>query len=147
VIDAAGTLRRILQQLGSLAIGRLAMPRVALPVDLDAARAATDAALRAQLQAWLEAVQRLEGLGAEQRDDRRRVVLDAAERVRAVDLALPLEALHHRVSATVLAEPAAWPAEARSILLSELASYDRLQELMSELDDQLAHIQVVATRP
>ena len=147
VIDAAGTLRRILHQLCSLAIGHLAMPRVALPADLDAARAATDAALRAQLQVWLEAVQRLEGLGAEQRDDRRRVVLDAAERVRAVDLALPVTALHHRLSATVLAEPAAWPAEARSILLAELTSYDRLQELFSELDDQLTHIQVVAARP
>jgi hypothetical protein len=147
VIDAAGTLRRILQQLGSMALGRLAMPRVALPADLDAARAATDAALCAQLQAWLDAVQRLDGLGAQQRDDHRRVVLDAAERVRAVDLEPPLTALHHRLSATVLAEPAGWPAEARSILLAELASYDQLQALMSQLDDQLTHIQVVAARP
>jgi uncharacterized membrane protein YccC len=147
VIDAAGTLRRIMQRLGGMAIGRLAMPQVALPADLDAARAAMDAALCAHLQAWLEAVQRLDAPGAEQRDDRRRVLLDAAERVRAVDLALPLTELDHRVSRAVLAEPAAWPAEARSLLLAELASYDRLRELMSELDDQLTHIQVVVARP
>jgi len=143
VIDAAGTLRRIMQQLGSMASGRLAMPQVALPADLEAARAAMDAVLRTHLQPWLEAVQRLDALGAKQREHHRRVLLDAADRVRAVDLALPLAALHHCVSVTVLAEPAAWPAEARSILLAELASYDRLGELMTELDDQLMHIQVV----
>lgn len=147
VIDAAGTLRRIMHRLGGLAIGRLAMPQVALPADLDAARAGVDAALRAHLQAWLEAAQRLDALGAAQPDDRRRAVIDAADRVRAVDLALPLTALHDRVSRAVVAEPAAWPAEARSILLAELASYDRLRELMSELDDQLMHIQVVVARP
>jgi uncharacterized membrane protein YccC len=147
VIDAAGTLRRIMQRLGGMAMGRLALPHVAHPADLDAARAAMDAALCAHLQAWLEAVQQLDALGAEQREHRRRVVLDAADRVRAVDLALPLTVLDDRVSRAVLAEPAAWPAEARSILFAELASYDRLRELMTELDDQLIHIQVVMARP
>ncbi|HEX3763607.1 MAG TPA: FUSC family protein [Kofleriaceae bacterium] len=143
VIGAAGTLRRILQRLAGMAMGREATPQVALPAELAAARAAMDAALCAHLQAWLDAMERLEGLGADQRDDRRRVVLAAEAQVRAVDLALPLAALDHRVSDTVLAEPAAWPAETRSSLLAELASYDRLRELMSELDDQLTHIQVV----
>lgn len=147
VIEAAGTLRHIMQQLAGVAIGRLAMPQVALPADLEAARAAMDAALGAHLQAWLDAVQRIDALGAAQRDDRRRVLLDAADRVRAVDLAAPRTVLHHAVAATVLAEPAAWPAEARSILLAELASHDRLRAMMSELDDQLTHIPVVAVRP
>jgi uncharacterized membrane protein YccC len=130
VIEAAGTLRRIVQRLSGIASGRLALQQYALPAELQTARAACDTALRHHLQAWLEVLE--EGWGL----DHRRA-LAVTERRPAEDLAAPLAALQERLSAAGGEELAAWPVEARSVLLTEIESYHRLMVLVSELDQHL----------
>jgi uncharacterized membrane protein YccC len=131
VIEAAGTLRRIVHRLSGIASGRLALQQYALPADLQAARAACDTALRHHLQAWLAVP-----LEAEPGPDRR-LLLEVAAHFRPDDLAAPLAALQERLSASGGEELAAWPVEARSLLLAELESYRRLVVLLSELDQHL----------
>jgi uncharacterized membrane protein YccC len=139
VIDAAGTLRRIVHHLSGIASGRLSMPQLAVPAELQAARAECDSALRHHLQSWLEVFDEGQGL-----DPRR--ALAVTERRPPEDLAAPLAALQARLSASGVDELAAWPAEARSLLLAELESYRRLRVLVSELDQHFMEIPVPATR-
>src|SRR6185295_4716719 len=134
VIEAAGTLRRIVHRLSGIASGRLALQPYALPADLQAARAACDTALRRHLQAWLEVP-----LEAEPGPDRR-LLLEVAAHFRPDDLAAPLAALQERLSASGGEELAAWPAAARSVLLTEIDSYHRLMVLVGELDQHLVEV-------
>jgi uncharacterized membrane protein YccC len=133
VIEAAATLRRIVHRLSGIASGRLALQPYALPAELQATRAACDTALRHHLQAWLEVLE--EGWGL----DHRRA-LAVTERRPAEDLAAPLAALQERLSAAGVEELAAWPVEARSLLLAEIESYHRLVVLLSELDQHLVEV-------
>ena len=57
VIDAAGTLRRIVYRLSGIVRARLLHPQPALPADFQAARDACETALRQYLQSWLEVLQ------------------------------------------------------------------------------------------
>jgi uncharacterized membrane protein YccC len=140
VIEAAGTLRRIVHRLSGIASGRLALQQVALPTDLQAARAACDTTLRHHLQAWLAIP-----LEAEPGPDRR-LLLEVAAHFPPDDLAAPLAALQERLSAVSVEELAAWPAEARSLLLAEMESYRRLVVLVSELDQHFVEIPAPAPR-
>jgi hypothetical protein len=133
VIEAAGTLRRIVHRLSGIASGRLALQQYALPADLQAARAACDAALRHHLQSWLEVLE-------EEPGPARRHALAVRERRPATDLAAALAALQERLSALGGEELAAWPVEARSVLLTEIESYHRLMVLVSELDQHLVEV-------
>src|SRR5262249_2453349 len=132
VIEAAGTLRRIVHRLSGIASGRLSMSQLTLPADLQAARAACDTALRRQRRSWREVF-------AEEQDMDRRRALAVRERRPATDLAAPLAALQERLSASGGEELAAWPA-ARSVLLTEIESYRRLVVLVSELDQHLVEV-------
>jgi len=133
VIEAAGTLRRIVHRLSGIATERLGMPQVALPTELQAARAACETALRHHLQSWLEVLEDEHGL------DRRRT-LEVAEHFTPNDLAGPLAELHEQVSASALGELASWPTTARSTLLADIESYRRLMVLVTELDQQFVGI-------
>jgi hypothetical protein len=139
VIEAAGTLRRIVHRLSGIASGRLALQQVALPTDLQAARAACDTALRHHLQSWLAVP-----LEAEPGPDRRHI-LEVAAHFTPDDLAAPLAALQERLSAASVEELAAWPA-ARSLLLAEMESYRRLVGLVGELDQHFVEIPAPAPR-
>ena len=139
VIEAAGTLRRIVHRLSGIASGRLSMSQLALPAEIQAARAACETTLRHHLQSWLEVLEEEQGL------DRGRT-LEVAERRPAEDLAAPLAALQERLSASGVEELAVWPAEARSLLLAEMESYRRLNVLVSELDQHFMEIPAPAPR-
>jgi len=139
MIEAAGTLRRIVHRLSGIATARLAMPQPALPAEIQAARAACETALRYHLQSWLEVLEDEHGL------DRRRI-LEVAEHFAPDDLAVPLAELHGHLSISGLGELASWPAAARSTLLAEIESFRRLMVLVAELDQQLAAIPAAATR-
>jgi hypothetical protein len=133
VIEAAGTLRRIVHRLSGIASGRLALQPYVLPAELQAARAACDAALLHHLQSWLEVLE-------EEPGPARRHTLAVRERRPATDLAAALAALQERLSALGGEELAAWPVEARSVLLTAIESYHRLMVLVSELDQHLVKV-------
>jgi uncharacterized membrane protein YccC len=137
IVEAAGTLRRIVHRLSGIASARLAVPQPPLPAELQAARDAGDAALRHHLQSWLEVVEQ------EPAPDRRRI-MEVAERFTPDDLAVPLKRLNEHVSTSGLRELAPWPATVRSALLSEIESYRRLVVLMTEFNQQFAEIPAAA---
>ena len=132
VIGAAGSLRRIVGRLSVIAIGRLSMPQLAVPADIQTARTALDTGLRDHLQSWLGVVEQEPGLDP-------RGIAEVAERLTPNGLALLLEELDQRLSASV-DELGTWPVEARSILLAEMESYRRLVVQMTELDQEFAEI-------
>ena len=133
IIEAAGTLRRIVHRLSGIATGRLVIPQPALPAEIQAARAACETALRYHLQSWLEVLE------DEQGPDRRRIV-EVAAHFTPDDLAVPLAKLEEHLSVFGLGELASWPAAARSALLAEIESYRQLMVLMTELDQQFVEI-------
>ena len=133
IIEAAGTLRRIVHRLSGIATGRLVIPQPALPAEIQAARAACETALRYHLQSWLEVLEDEHG------PDRRRI-LEVAARFTPDDLAVPLAKLEEHLSVFGLGELASWPAAARSALLAEIESYRQLMVLMTELNQQFVEI-------
>jgi uncharacterized membrane protein YccC len=133
VIDAAGTLRRIVHRLSYMVTARLLHPQPALPLEFQAARAACETALHQYLQSWLEVLQDEHG------PDRLRIT-EVAARFTPDHLTLPLEKLREHLSTSGLRELASWPSGARSALLAEIESYRRLVVLMTELNQQLAEI-------
>jgi uncharacterized membrane protein YccC len=132
VIEASATLRRIVHRLSVIAIGRLSMPQLAVPAEIQTTRTALETGLRDHLQSWLRVVEQEPG------PDPRRIA-EVAERFTPNDLAVHLEKLDQRLSASP-DELEAWPVEARSILLAEIESYRRLVVLMTELNQQFAEI-------
>src|SRR5262249_28909045 len=130
VIEAAATLRRIVHRLSVIAIGRLSMPQLAVPAEIQTARTVLETGLRDHLESWLGVVEQ------EPVPDPRRIA-EVAERFTPNDLTVPLEKLDQRLSASA---DGAWPVEARSILLAEIESYRRLVVLMTELNQQFVEI-------
>ena len=61
VIEAAGTLRRIVHRLSGIASARLAVSQPPLPAELQAARDALETGLRHHLQSWLDVVEQEPG--------------------------------------------------------------------------------------
>ena len=133
IVEAAGTLRRIVHRLSGIASGRLAIPQPALPAEVQAARAACEAALRYHLQSWLEVLE------DEQGPDPRRIV-EVAAHFTIDDLAVPLAKLEEHLSVFGLGELASWPAAARSAVFAEIESYRQLMVLMTELNQQFVAI-------
>ena len=133
VVEAAGTLRRIVHRLSGIASARLAVPQPPLPAELQAARDAGDNALRHHLESWLEVVEQEPG------PDRRRI-LEVAAHFTPDDLAVPLAKLEEHLSVFWLGELASWPAAARSAVFAEIESYRQLMVLMTELNQQFVAI-------
>ena len=133
VVEAAGTLRRIVHRLSGIASARLAVPQPPLPAELQAARDAGDNALRHHLESWLEVVEQEPG------PDRRRI-LEVAAHFTPDDLAVPLAKLEEHLSVFGLGELASWPAAARSAVFAEIESYRQLMVLMTELNQQFVAI-------
>ena len=135
VVEAAGTLRRIVHRLSGIASARLTVPQPPLPAELQGPREALETGLRHHLQSWFELLQDEEGLT-------RRRIADIAEHFTSDDLAVPLKELSEHLSASRFGELGSWPAAARNALLAEIESYRRLVVLMTELNQQFAEIPV-----
>ena len=133
VVDAAGTLRRIVHRLSGIASARLAIPQPPLPAELQAARDALETGLRHHLQSWLE-------VAADEHGPDRRRITEVEARFTLDDLTVPLAKLQEHLSTFGLRELASWPAAARSTLLAEIESYRRLVVLVTELDQQFVEI-------
>jgi uncharacterized membrane protein YccC len=120
LIEAAGTLLRIIDRLCVHAVARLSTPpRAGAPV-LEADITALAAGLREHIERWVDAVEHR--------------VPPAPARS---DLGALRAALHQHL---VLAELASWPERERTELLAEIESYRRTAELVLELDEQLGLI-------
>jgi uncharacterized membrane protein YccC len=137
VVEAAGTLRRIVHRLSGIASARLAVSSPPLPAELQAARDALETGLRHHLQSWLDVVEQEPG------PDPRRIA-DIAAHFTPDDLAAPLGELRQHVSDSRSGELASWPAAARSAFLAEIESYRRVIVLLTELNQQFAEIPATA---
>jgi uncharacterized membrane protein YccC len=139
VVEAAGTLRRIVHRLSGIASARLAVSQPPLPAELQAARDALETGLRHHLQSWLDVVEQKPG------PDPRRIA-DVAEHFTPDDMAAPLGELRQHLSGSGLAELGSWPAAARSALFAEIESYRRVIGLLTELNQQFAEIPAEGAR-
>ena len=133
VVEAAGTLRRIVHRLSGIASARLAVSQPPLPAELQAARDALETGLRHHLQSWLDVVEQEPG------PDPGRIA-DVAAHFTPDDLTAPLRELRQHVSDSRSGELASWPIAARSALLAEIESYRRVIVLLTELNQQFAEI-------
>jgi uncharacterized membrane protein YccC len=139
VIEAAGTLRRIVHRLSGIASARLAVSQPPLPAELQAARDALETGLRHHLQSWLDVVEQEPG------SDPGRIA-DVAAHFTPDDLTAPLRELRQHVSDSRSGELASWPIAARSALLAEIESYRRVIVLLTELNQQFAEIPAEVAR-
>jgi hypothetical protein len=139
VVEAAGTLRRIVHRLSGIASARLAVSQPPLPAELQAARDALETGLRHHLQSWLDVVEQEPG------PDPRRIA-DVAAHFTPDDLTAPLRELRQHVSDSRSGELASWPIAARSDLLAEIESYRRIIVLLTELNQQFAEIPAEGAR-
>jgi uncharacterized membrane protein YccC len=135
VIEAAGTLRRIVHRLSGIASARLDPAQPTLPADLGAARAAYETALRDRLESWLRVLQE------QPRPDSSHIP-DVAPQRPADDLDATLGALEERFSRSAARAEETLPTHARTRLLAEMESYRRLRVLVRELGDHLVRIPV-----
>jgi len=133
IIEAAGTLRRIVHRLSSIAIARLSRPQMTLPSDLEAARAPYEAILRDHLQSWLHILQE----GSDPQSQTFAVARQAAK-----DLDAALRAFEHRFATSPARLAETLPTADRTLVLSEMDAYRRLGVLVGELDHHLMHIPV-----
>jgi uncharacterized membrane protein YccC len=139
VVEAAGTLRRIVHRLSGIASARLAVSQPPLPAELQTARDALETGLRHHLQSWLDVVEQEPG------PDPGRIA-DVAAHFTPDDLTAPLRELRQHVSDSRSGELASWPIAARSDLLAEIESYRRIIVLLTELNQQFAEIPAEGAR-
>jgi uncharacterized membrane protein YccC len=139
VVEAAGTLRRIVHRLSGIASARLTVSQPPLPAELQAARDALETGLRHHLQSWLDVVEQEPG------PDPGRIA-DVAAHFTPDDLTAPLRELRQHVSDSRSGELASWPIAARSALLAEIESYRRVIVLLTELNQQFAEIPAEGAR-
>jgi len=112
----------MMRRLCVIAGGRLSMPQLAPPAELQAARAVYGSALRDQLQSWLECVE-----GQQALDHRRGGAL--TKQRPAAELGAAVAALQRHFTMPGGEERAAWPAGARSLALAELPRKKTRQQL------------------
>jgi uncharacterized membrane protein YccC len=133
IVDAAGILCHIANDLTSISIGRVVVPMPALDSETDFAREATIAAIRRQLKSWLDFFESNESLNP-----------TAAQRIARgyspEDLRTPLEQLGSRLEAGNFARLQPWTLEQRLTVLAELQSMRDLEVLIAELNQSLAQI-------
>jgi Fusaric acid resistance protein family len=133
LVDAVGTLRRMVHRLGEIGESRFSAPHPPLSVEAQAADEALGRALGNRFQSWLDEFERNGRL------DGRRAIDVAASR-KPDDLRGPLQHFEQRVSASNFAEIELWPDKARRALLARMESWRRLAVLADELDHQLANV-------
>jgi uncharacterized membrane protein YccC len=131
LVDAAGTLRRMVHRLSGNAETRLLSSHPALSIEARAALDAFECALGTRIQLWLDE------LGKAAPPDSRRVIAVASGR-KPDDLGQHLQELERLVSASDFAEIGSWQMSARRALLARMDSCRRLTVLADELDQQLA---------
>lgn len=140
IVEAAGTLRRIANRLGSIATARIVAPTPPLDPVTESAREAVFAAICGQLQSWLDFFNGDESLSS---SAARRVALTHS----LDELRKPIEEFGTRLEAGTFARLESWRIEQRGAILAELQSMRRLEFLVSDLNRWVAQIPGPASDP
>jgi hypothetical protein len=133
IVDAAGTLRRISNQLSLIATARVLtqMPRLDLAAEFPRERVFNT--IRGQLMSWLDFFS-----GAERFSPSAARAM--AEKHSADELAEPLNEFSSQLEEGGFARLASWPLEPRRTMMAELQSMRRLEFLFAELNRYLADV-------
>ena len=133
IVEATGVLRRISNQLSSIAIARVIVPMPPLDPATELARERVFNTIRGQLSSWLDFFSSPEWSSAS-------AARAVAEKHSADELAGPLNEFSSQLEAGGFAQLASWPLEPRRTMLAELESMRQLEFLLSELNRYLADV-------
>ncbi|HTW89859.1 MAG TPA: FUSC family protein [Candidatus Binataceae bacterium] len=133
IVEAAGNLRRISNQLSSIAIARVLSRMPQLDPLTESAREGVFNTIRGQLVSWLEFFSGAERFSAS-------AARAIAQQHSADELAEPLNEFSSRLEERGFARLASWPFEPRRAMLAELQSMRGLEFLFSELNRYLSDI-------
>jgi hypothetical protein len=133
IVDAAGTLRRIANQLSAIATGRILTPLPQLDPATESARQQVLNAIRRQLKTWLDFFNGAESLSAT-------AARKMAQAKSLHDLANPIDEFSSRLEGGPFAQMKSWTLEQRRAMLAELQSMRQLESLFSELNQYMADI-------
>ena len=139
IVEAAGTLRRIVNLLSSIATARVLMQMPQLDAVTEFARERLFNAIRGQLSSWLNFFSGAEHLSAA-------AAQAIAQKNSADELADPFNEFSSHLEEGGFARLASWPLEPRRTMLAELQSMRRLVVLCSELNRYLADVPASPTR-
>jgi uncharacterized membrane protein YccC len=140
IVDAAGTLRCIANQLSAIATGRILTPLPHLDPPTDSARQQVLNATLRQLKTWLDFFSSAENLNAP-------AARKMARAKSLNDSANPIDEFSLRLAEGQFAQMKSWTLEQRRAMLAELQSMRELESLFSELNQYLADIPGPAPRP
>ena len=133
IVEAAGTLRRIVNRLSSIGTARVLIRMPQLDPLTEFARERVFTTLRGQLTSWLDFFNSAECFSA----SGARAI---AQQHPADELAEPLNEFSSRLEEGGFAQLASWPLEPRRTMMAELQSMRRLEILFSELNRYLADV-------
>jgi len=133
IVEATGVLRRISNQLSSIAIARVIVPMPPLDPATELARERVFNTIRGQLSSWLDFFSSPEWSSAS-------AARAVAEKHSADELVGPLNEFSSQLEAGGFAQLASWPLEPRRTMLAELESMRQLEFLLSELNRYLADV-------
>lgn len=130
ILQAAGTLRRIANRLAIISTGRVIIAQPRLDDATESARESVLAAIRANLESWLDFFEGRSGLDG----------AIVSPKHSQSEITKPLDEFSHRLEAQGFAASNAFTIEQRRSILAELQSMRRLHVLMLELDRYLAGV-------
>ena len=133
IVEAAGTLRRIVNRLSSIATARVLTQMPQLDAVTEFARERFFQAIRGQLTSWLDFFSGTERFSAS-------AARAIGEKHSADELAEPLNEFSSLLQEGGFARLASWPLEPRRTMLAESESMRRLEFLLSELNQYLSDV-------
>lgn len=133
IVEAAGSLRRIVNRLSSIATARVLIQMPQLDPVTELARERVFNVIRGQLLSWLDFFNSAERLSAP-------AARATAQKHSADELAEPLNEFGSHLEEGGFARLASWPLEPRRTIMAELESMRRLEFLFSELNGYLADV-------
>ena len=140
IVQAAGTLRRIANQLAWIATGRIATPAPQLDPATELAREEVLDAICRQLQSWLDFFSGANSLNA---PAARAIAREHAPH----DIQSPVEQFGSRLEERSFARIESWTVEERRAIVAELQSMRRLESLMIGFNRWLPQIPGPASTP
>jgi Fusaric acid resistance protein family len=133
IVEATGTLRRIMNRLSYIAAGRIACPPPAIDPAIESNRTALLTLVRDELQKWLNFYSGEEKLGS-------RAARAAASAYVADEMRRPLSQIRAWLEEGNYSNIEHWKLEQRRAILAELQSMQRLEVLIGDLNRWLALI-------
>ena len=133
IVESASFLRRIANRLSYIANGRIVAPSPRLDPSTETARTEALAAVRRQLQSWLDLLSGPDALSSE-------AAQTIAQMHSSDDIAGPVKQFALRLEEDEFHRIQFWTTDQRRMVLAELQSMRRLEFLMPELNRSLAQV-------